>query len=95
LADRGTPKDVFSEEEAYPFTTNALCALTGLKLDKGVTYRLRLTILKSIPWTDNGILANGIRPQHVPITMTIGVPLRRYLSQSWFRPIPHRGKRNR
>jgi uncharacterized protein (DUF2235 family) len=92
-ASTGTPKAVFAQEEAYPFTTNALCASTGLQLDKGATYRLRFTIPKSIPWTDNGIPAgpNGIRSEHVPITMTVGVPLRRYLSLPWFKPIARIG----
>jgi uncharacterized protein (DUF2235 family) len=86
-------RSVSSQEEGHPFQTNALCASTGLKLDKGATYRLRFTIPKDNPWTDNGIPAgpNGVRPDDVPILMTIGVPLRRYLTEPWFKPIARIG----
>ncbi len=92
-ASVGNPKPVFSREEGRPFPTNALCTSTGLALDKGATYRLRITIPATAPWTDNGIPAgpNGVRSEEVGIRMSLGVPLRRHISQPWFKPIARVG----
>ena len=92
-ASVGNPKPVASREEGRPFATNALCTSTGLTLDKGATYRLRITIPATDPWTDNGIPAgpNGVRPEDMSIAMSIGVPLRRHISQPWFKPIARVG----
>ena len=86
-------KPVEQLEEGHIFHSNTLCASTGLKLDKGATYRLRMVIPDSQPWTDNGIPASpqGVRPQNVTGIMTLAVPLRRTLTQPWFKPIARIG----
>jgi uncharacterized protein (DUF2235 family) len=86
-------KPVTQQEEGRVFRTNALCASTGLQLDKGATYRLRLVVPDSQPWTDNGVPASpqGIHPQNVTTMMTLAVPLRRTLTQPWSKPIARIG----
>lgn len=89
----GIPKPVSSREEGRPFSTNALCTSAGLALEKGATYRLRITIPAGEAWSDNGIPAgpNGVRPQDVSIAMSTGVLLRRHISQPWFKPMARIG----
>ena len=86
-------KPVQQQEEGHVFHTNALCASTGVQLDKGATYRLRLIVPESQRWTDNGIPASpqGVRPQNVTGMMTLAVPLRRTLTQPWFKLIARIG----
>lgn len=82
-------KPVSSREEGRPFRTNALCTSTGLKVEKGATYRLHITIPAGEPWADNGIPAgpNGVLPDAVTFPMSTGVLLRRHLGQPWLKPM--------
>jgi uncharacterized protein (DUF2235 family) len=75
------------------FRTNQLCARTGVELRQGAAYRIRFTIPADDLWTDNGILAgpNGVHPENVTIRMTALVPLRRHLSEPWFKPMARIG----
>lgn len=83
-----TLRDVDGVAMARPFRTNALCASTGLTLEKGATYRLSITIPAGDPWTDSGIAAgpNGVRPKDTTYAMTAFVLLRRHLGQPWYKP---------
>src|SRR5262249_33101187 len=85
----GSQQDVTSEPSQADFKTNVLCSPTGLKLAKGGTYRLRFTIPAGDPWIDKKIPAGpkGVHPDDVTLAMTAGVPLRRRLTQPWFKPM--------
>jgi uncharacterized protein (DUF2235 family) len=89
----GSPQDVTSEPSQAEFKTNALCSPTGLKLAKGGTYRLRFVIPAGDPWIDKKSPAgpNGVHPDDVTFAMTAGVPLRRRLTQPWFKPMARIG----
>ena len=88
-----TPTDVTSEPSSDDFTTNALCHSTGLLLTKGGTYRLRITIPETRPWIDKEIPAGpyGVHPDCVTFPMTAAVPLRRRLTEPWFKPMARIG----
>jgi uncharacterized protein (DUF2235 family) len=87
------PRPVLTSEQAGPFSTSDLCSSTGLLLAKGSTYRLRMVIPAAGGWADNGIPAgpNGVHPGNVSLPMSLGTPLRRYLTQPWFKPIARIG----
>jgi hypothetical protein len=89
----GSPQDVTSEPSHADFKTNALCSPTGLKLKEGGTYRLHFAIPAGDPWLDKDIPAgpNGVHPDCVTHAMTAGVPLRRRLTQPWFKPMARIG----
>ena len=89
----GSPQDVTSEPSQADFKTNALCGPTGLKLAKGGTYRLHFAIPAGDPWIDKNIPAgpNGVHPDDVTLAMTAWVPLRRRLTQPWFKPMARIG----
>jgi hypothetical protein len=75
------------------FKTNAVCTFTGVPLKKGATYRLLLWVPISDQWVDNGVRASpqGVHPDNVTTKMTLAVPLRRTLTQPWFKPIARIG----
>ena len=87
------PQPVTSAPAQADFKTNMLCNPTGLELEKGGTYRLYFEIPADEPWLDDDIPAdlNGVHPDCVSLRMTAGVPLRRRLTQPWFKPMARIG----
>jgi hypothetical protein len=75
------------------FPTTSPCFATGLLLEKGGTYRVRLTIPKNDPWLDDTLEAgpNGIYSDRLPPWMAVFVPVRRRLNQPWFKPMARIG----
>lgn len=75
--------------QAQPITldTRALCASTGLQLERGGTYELTLAI--ATPWQDDTIKADlrGIAIQNLPWTHRLAPLMKRELSQPWLRPM--------
>jgi hypothetical protein len=77
-----------------PFETTALCAATGLAVEKGKSYRVTLAVTD--PWEDgyNPANAKGIKtgPQgfgfeKMTWKMWFGLPFRRLLASNWFTPV--------
>ena len=88
-----SPQKVTSAPAYAEFKTTMLCNPTGLALEKGGTYRLHFTIPATDPWLDNQIPAgpNGVHSDCVSLPMAAGVPLRRRLTQPWFKPMARIG----
>jgi hypothetical protein len=72
---------------AGTFRTDAFCAATGFQVMAGMKYRLAITIPADGQWTDNGIPAgpNGVCPARVTWPMIAFTPLRRHVTQPWFK----------
>jgi uncharacterized protein (DUF2235 family) len=82
-----------------PFETNALCAATGLAVEKGKSYRVTLVVTD--PWEDghkfkepDPAKAKGIETgpegfgfEKMTWKMWFGLPFRRLLASNWFAPI--------
>ncbi|MBH2008588.1 MAG: DUF2235 domain-containing protein [Xanthomonadaceae bacterium] len=80
------------------FDAAALCAYTGTKVEKGGTYRVRLTVPGAGRWWDRGIPAgpHGLEATLDPLraaVMGAGVPLRRHLTEPWFQPMVRIGQK--
>ncbi len=71
--------------------TKELCSRTLVKLQKGATYRLHVTI--GDRWRDASVDAgpNGVLAGAGEFAMTLAVPLRRHPGQPWFKPIARIG----
>ena len=82
-------KAVESALQPIRWQTSELCKGTGLKLQKGATYKLRFTIPSAQPWLDRTVPAspNGVEPNEVTWPMVLGVPFRRHMGQAWFKPM--------
>ncbi len=83
------PVVVGEVQAARPILTREPCNATGLQLEAGATYALRITI-PSEPveiWRDASLPAgpNGIRSDDLPGVMGVFVPMRRHLAHNWFR----------
>lgn len=73
-----------------PLRTSEPCNPTGLNLQAGATYALRLTVPvrpDEERWRDKLMPAgpNGIRPEDLSWYMSVFAPLRRHVAQNWFR----------
>lgn len=88
------PGDRVERSAETSFRTDGLCTATGLFLEKGATYRLRITIPAGDRWTDRGIPAgpNGVRSEDTSFRMTAAVPLRRHIAQRWYKPMARIGQ---
>lgn len=77
------------------FTPDAVCWSSGVPLERGVTYRITLRVEDADRWTDSGIVAgvNGFGREKMTWPMYFGLPLRRYVTEPWFRPIARIGAR--
>jgi hypothetical protein len=86
-------QNVTSEPSHVDFATSTLCSSTGLQLKKGGTYRLHFAIPAGEPWLDEKLPAgpNGVDPDCVTFAMPAWVPLRRRLTQPWFKPMARIG----
>ena len=74
------------------FRTSALCAATGVTLEAGARYRITLTPEQR--WDDNGIVPDGFEGfgrEKMTWPMYLGLPLRRSLTEPWFRPLARIG----
>ena len=82
-------KAVTPDLAPIPWSTRNLCTATGVALQKGATYRLRVSLPASDPWRDGAVPAgpNGVDPNDATLAMILGVPLRRHLGQPWFKPM--------
>ena len=83
------------------FDTKELCLATGLSLDEGSTYRVRVVVppdgaWKDLPevswWSPVPASPKGIHPDAMPLRMALLVPLRRHLTQPWFKLMARIGK---
>jgi hypothetical protein len=85
------------ESRSVEFTTSALCNPTGIMLEANARYTV--TIAQGAPWTDNGISVplGGFSPLKQPvwyhrILLGFAVPLRREITQDWFRIVLRYGR---
>ncbi|MEN3350451.1 MAG: hypothetical protein V7632_4086 [Bradyrhizobium sp.] len=85
------PADVTATPQAIAFATSAPCTASKLKVAKGKTYDLTLTIKE--PWEDvgrnparKGIATgpNGFGSDKATWRMTAGLPYRRLIASNWF-----------
>ena len=77
------------------FSTSSLCASTGLTLEQGATYEVRIE--KTSAWFNQHIPATAdgiINPADVR-RLALGVPLRRKWAERWFQPIARIGSKGR
>lgn len=83
------------EPQTVGFRTANLCESTGVKLDKGVTYEIRIE--KTTAWFDKGIpaTADGITNRRDVRRLVLAVPLRRKWAERWFQPIARIHRRGR
>jgi hypothetical protein len=90
----GSAQEVVDRSEAArTFATSKLCNATGLKVTKGKTYVVKMTLLDR--WTDGGIATdpNGFGSERATRSMAFGFPLRRLVSANWFQTIVRVGSR--
>jgi uncharacterized protein (DUF2235 family) len=90
---------VTSKSEPKSFETKAVCTPTGLRVEKGASYDVVLTITE--PWEDGHTFnatdprkAKGIETgpegfgtDKMSSMMYLGLPLRRQIASNWFAPI--------
>ena len=88
---KGSPPPLAPTPAKDPFQTRLLCWPSGILLDAGVRYRLEVEITE--PWRDSWIATDlgGFGSRQVSPAMLLGVPIRRALSQPWFKPIARIG----
>jgi uncharacterized protein (DUF2235 family) len=93
------PVPVTAKSEFKGFETKALCAPTGLAVNKGMTYEVVLSVIE--PWEDGykfketdprkakGIETGpeGFGYDKMTPKMYLGLPLRRQIAPNWFIPI--------
>jgi uncharacterized protein (DUF2235 family) len=92
------PKPIEKKEKrTVEFTTSALCNPTGIMLEANARYTV--TIEQGAPWTDNSISVplGGFSPLKQPlwyhrILLGLAVPLRREITQDWFRIVLRYGR---
>jgi len=77
------------------FSTNSLCGVTGLTMEKGSVYEIKID--KTSAWFDNHIpaTADGITKGSDVRRLALGVPLRRKWAERWFQPIARIGSTGR
>jgi len=87
------------ETRTVEFTTAALCNATGIMLDGNARYTVTIEQVQGAPWTDNGIPVplGGFSPIDQPIwyhriLLGLTVPLRREITQDWFRIVLRYGR---
>ena len=95
-ADSAAKAHTASSGAASLFDPRSLCAPTGVRVAKGATYRVRITVPAKLRWRDASIPAgpNGFEcrlPPSTAILMAGAVPFRRHLTEPWFRPIARIG----
>ncbi|HZE53122.1 MAG TPA: DUF2235 domain-containing protein [Bradyrhizobium sp.] len=102
---QGTPPKELVAAKTEPqelnrqFTTASLCAPTGVTVEAGQHYEIRLTVTS--PWLDTDISTTpiGYRTAEVELPRRLlfyaGIPLRRILFRPWFRLIARRRNRRR
>ena len=78
------------ESKTVTFKTSDLCKPTGILLEKNARYHVE--VKSTVPWTDagfpvpdGGFSANDPPVWYHRILLGLGVPLRRELTQDWFR----------
>jgi uncharacterized protein (DUF2235 family) len=72
-----------------PFNTSDICWASGLAVEKGRQYRIRIEM--SDPWFDQTILSgvNGFRKSGFHL---LALPIRRLYGADWFQPVARIGK---
>jgi uncharacterized protein (DUF2235 family) len=84
------------QETKNEFTTNKLCAPTGIAVTEGLRYEIRMTITS--PWLDDRIPATPVGYETLDVEMPrrllfySGIFLRRILFRPWFRLIARVGE---
>ncbi len=77
------------EKGAFP--SNAPCWASGVELKQGKRYRISLTVDPKGAWMDGDIPAGIGGLKETPPVMSLGLPIRRHLSEPWFEPIARIG----
>ena len=77
---------------AKTFDTSALCWSSGIRLEKDSRYRISMTVDVG-HWHDGDIETDlgGFSVDKMTWPMYVGLPLRRTLTQPWFKPIARIG----
>jgi hypothetical protein len=72
------------------------CWASGLGLDQGVRYRISIRV-EGAEWRDDGISTDleGFGWNRMTAAMIAGLPLRRHLTEPWFKPSARIGARGR
>jgi uncharacterized protein (DUF2235 family) len=83
------------EEKVVVFATNDPCFATGVRLEEGVKYRIEIT--PTLPWKDDRIDVHSLdgfssRDPAAPWYMGLATPLRRNMSDKWFKPFARIGR---
>jgi hypothetical protein len=91
------PLDTSGETAAVVFKTSDLCKPTGILLERGKQYSVKVEPVT--PWTDSGIAValGGFSAKDPPrwyhrILLSFGLPLRRELTEDWFRVVLRYGR---
>lgn len=75
------------------FRTDAFCWASGVRLEAGRRYRIKIEPL--VPWKDGAIAVppelTGFGLEAMTAPMYLGLPFRRWMGESWFRPIARIG----
>ena len=76
------------------FTSSDVCWDSGVQVEQGAVYRITMQIENPSRWTDGGIVTgvNGYRREKMNALMYLGMPLRRYVMESWFQPVARVGR---
>jgi uncharacterized protein (DUF2235 family) len=98
--DSADPKPLAKKEaRSVVFTTSALCNATGIMLNGNARYTVVIEQVAGDSWTDNGIPVplGGFSPLVQPvwyhrILLGLAVPLRREVTQDWFRIVLRYGR---
>jgi len=89
IAKKDLPREKLGTATAS-FTTNSICWPSGLVLANGRRYRITLTVQEA--WIDNDIPADIRGFSSNNLALWLGLPLRRWWTESWFKPIAQIGK---
>jgi hypothetical protein len=90
---RGTRSTPLTAKIVKSFNPSELCWASGAGLEAGRRYRITVTLDPTVPWRDGSIDTNlgGFGLDKMSGVMYLGLPLRRELTQPWFKPIARIG----
>jgi uncharacterized protein (DUF2235 family) len=91
------PLDASGDMASVIFNTADLCKATGILLERGKQYSVKIE--PDVAWTDSGIpvALGGFSAKDPPlwyhrILLSLGLPLRRELTEDWFRVVLRYGR---
>jgi uncharacterized protein (DUF2235 family) len=81
-----------NEQRELSLDTAAGCNPTGVLVERGATYQVQLRMNENPQWRDGGVPVTSLAgfsssDDAAPWYMFVAVPMRRYMSAHWFKPI--------